>query len=1655
MSDPLSDALVEDVRGGKLSTKDTQLLSDVPEDPFVTTPSSHSNHPHRFSNFGAHLFALNPSTSPSQAKRALEAHLLETERRIQDASKLGTTLLQQQRDLTERLKEVEKEQGEGEIGPELRQKLIDLEKEYNDVGRESARAFLGPKSRISSAESPFAVDGRNPASPATFSSQATSSPSKLNVPSRKQRNQPTSRVHDIEFATEISTSLLSQVRHLQALLAERDESLKVIDLDKSRLELEAEGFAQRIRALDESEQRYKDENWSLETQTHDYIAQIKATTDREQKLAQSLNTVNAEKNTVQRELDELKQSNGKLNDDYAASQKHYELEISGMRRNLTMCESERAALQRKTEELNTQNEELAKAVAGRFRHEETGPQKDLDTETTDPLAEHETPEGSPPPSPTKGTPRHSMLESETLKSSLHHAHRMIQNLKGNIHREKTEKLELKRMLQEARDELELRRSDSGLGGVPSSTGKRRKTGSDKELFKKPAKPALLGAGRNSKSEVVLDDAGWEDHSSEELLLKHAMRSGAAAVEAGGWMTTESSEAFETANDETSDAFETANEREGTATESEAFQTVQESLGTESSDGDELTETESNFTRGSNLRVKRPQSIAMTKPRPRDACDSTASTSADDDDDDDENELKTPIQPQQQRLRLKINRGALYRRSRVSSEVGMFNSNFSTPKDSPSSFISNGTQPGLGGQSLFNEIGDLDTVDTDEEEEEDMLEFTPSKKAMLSPTSTPGSRPITARKERAMSGNRTPPVRKVETRDYGIMTDPWEPTIIPNRLGSTIPGVAVAGASVIAGALVSGNGDAPKLSVPPGVNITDAAGQHSEAPTPMMETLDVGTQSDAPPLPQTTDIAVQHDPEMEAKIPPPTVPVLDSQSTQTDVDEPRKEVTPTPLGMSSIQFLHTEPVTEPAPEPKIVPLVLSGIQSLHTEPEHVEETAEPLVLSGIQSLHTEPEHVEETAEPLVLSGIQSLHTEPEHVEETAEPLVDPSPATAPALLPLSFSPIQAEEVEPVSPVLYPPPRDLRRLTVLAAPVPRGSISDKVAQDPWDTTSELASDYPDFLGSAFDRSKSREAPLPNIAEDESSHEPTDTAPGGADSLKHPFKDISNNVGQRDAQNKENSTVDIKRSVPEMADQGSQTTLSWESLENMLVKEKGERSGPDVGEAQIKPPSRDDSGQAIPPILKPRRSQDSVGSAGRAKAKTVEPGINRPDDSIPLRPAKRPGSSSSAWSASAHPPLPPDHKQAIAAAAQRVSSEGATGIMGPPLVPASAINRSLQLRPRTPTAAVQYTPGSRSGTTPRPRFPTTGSRSEVSSPVPTRRSSISSFTSELNQRFNIGSDGMPVAQGMESGTDPRMIQAITQTMIGEYLWKYTRKAGRGEMSANRHRRFFWVHPYTRTLYWSERDPQMAGRTELKAKSVAIEAVRVITDDNPMPPGLHRKSLVIITPGRAVQFTATTGQRHETWFNALSYLLLRTGTEHGVNGTEEAITMEDVGEFNPSYDQSRTAAAASLSSYNSRHSRVASPQRNASGMSQRRSGAVSAASYHQQPIQAQGSMSRLSNMFRPASSMRGSFSSRRSRYSERSASLYDTSEVHNSAEDLREMIELQDREADKLENVRACCEGKHDVGSLAKKGRHSSQASRYSQHTHNHHHATEQTVA
>ena len=621
------------------------------------------------------------------------------------------------------------------------------------------------------------------------------------------------------------------------------------------------------------------------------------------------------------------------------------------------------------------------------------------------------------------------------------------------------------------------------------------------------------------------------------------------------------------------------------------------------------------------------------------------------------------------------------------------------------------------------------------------------------------------------------------------------------------------------------------------------------------------------------------------------------------------------------------------------------------------------------------------------------------------------------------------------------------SALTIPEPPAVGSDAPVQPPQRSASALGNSWAHpnglggILGSVFAGSKTEHPEPPLIAEDETSHDFGRLPVGTNGDSKQPFREISPNAVQR---NPRNGPVVQEQPQPpsiDVADEASQTVLSSDQIDSMLKQNEGSVK-PDVRvplSTPMKPLSE------LGAVSLPMPSNNRFETGDLAKGRVREPtGKVREPTNMPVeamskdmptltKSPRRPISTASIKSKTGqYPPLPPDHQQAIAAAAQKAPELPST-VMGPPGAPASSYRNRVRTPSRTRTPSDQramHSP-SRGGATPRARHSTT--RSQVS-----RRSSVSSFASEIDERFNIRLDGVP---GVEGDTDPRMIQAITQTMIGEFLWKYTRKAGRGEMSNNRHRRFFWVHPYTRTLYWSDHDPSTAGRAQLKAKSVAIEAVRVVTDDNPMPPGLHRKSLVIMTPGRSVKLTATTGQRHETWFNALSYLLLRTGVSAaGMENDGGNLTAEDIAEFNPSYNKressrsrlslaswrSRRSSDPAQASLSSRHGTSMQPssrppsQTRAHDVSQNDRQSVQPPQ-NQQKSRGGSFSSRISEYWKP-SSHRGSISSRHSRTSVQQAGIGSANDVavHDSAEDLRRVIEHADRQQGGMENVRACCDGK-----------------------------------
>lgn len=164
--------------------------------------------------------------------------------------------------------------------------------------------------------------------------------------------------------------------------------------------------------------------------------------------------------------------------------------------------------------------------------------------------------------------------------------------------------------------------------------------------------------------------------------------------------------------------------------------------------------------------------------------------------------------------------------------------------------------------------------------------------------------------------------------------------------------------------------------------------------------------------------------------------------------------------------------------------------------------------------------------------------------------------------------------------------------------------------------------------------------------------------------------------------------------------------------------------------------------------------------------------------------------------------------------------------------------------------------------------------------------------------GRRGTHIKQNSDAGllNQTSVVDSIAQTMIGEWMYKYVRRrksfgmgekqdweAGKSvdEISANvttngvRHKRWVWLAPYERAVMWSSKQPTsgsalMGGKN---GRKLTIKSVLDVKDDNPMPKGSisgshFNRSILILTPQRALKFTALTQDRHFVWLTALSFL-------------------------------------------------------------------------------------------------------------------------------------------------------------------------------------------
>lgn len=194
------------------------------------------------------------------------------------------------------------------------------------------------------------------------------------------------------------------------------------------------------------------------------------------------------------------------------------------------------------------------------------------------------------------------------------------------------------------------------------------------------------------------------------------------------------------------------------------------------------------------------------------------------------------------------------------------------------------------------------------------------------------------------------------------------------------------------------------------------------------------------------------------------------------------------------------------------------------------------------------------------------------------------------------------------------------------------------------------------------------------------------------------------------------------------------------------------------------------------------------------------------------------------------------------------------------------------------------------PRNDLTTPRTRDRASSHYRRHRHELSTNTDNTNPTDPMSLAG---ASSQPSG----VVDAIAQTMIGEWMYKYVRRRksfsieaqGKDDNSNDRHKRWVWLAPYERAILWSSKQPSsgsaLMGKTGRKRKlprlmrsgpfadagPVVIQSVLDVKDDNPAPKGMapiFNRSILILTPQRALKFTASSSERHYVWLTALSFL-------------------------------------------------------------------------------------------------------------------------------------------------------------------------------------------
>ncbi|KAF7965697.1 hypothetical protein HWV62_42209, partial [Athelia sp. TMB] len=212
-------------------------------------------------------------SSTGDMKYHLQNLLDSKEKQLQQAGTLGQRVLAQQMELEERirqLQEADMDKGDDEeLDTEATAKYRELAETIRAWDAENAQlssAFGNKRSRAPSlANEPIELPREEPERNKAAGSSAAQS--------RRAKN-AAHRADDVEFAFEIGSGLLTEVRRLQSLLAERDKAIQDMKEEKEDLEKSVEALRTALRQQEQSADKFKEENWNLEVTLQELRTQL-------------------------------------------------------------------------------------------------------------------------------------------------------------------------------------------------------------------------------------------------------------------------------------------------------------------------------------------------------------------------------------------------------------------------------------------------------------------------------------------------------------------------------------------------------------------------------------------------------------------------------------------------------------------------------------------------------------------------------------------------------------------------------------------------------------------------------------------------------------------------------------------------------------------------------------------------------------------------------------------------------------------------------------------------------------------------------------------------------------------------------------------------------------------------------------------------------------------------------------------------------------------------------------------------------------------------------------------------------------------------------------------------------------------------------------